>query len=185
MGVTDDYTATRSLAELHQYFREHPVTGPEGHSYIPAGHAAPTTPSLPLNTGVTDHIHASVREIVALTRGLNLAAESPPQRVQDVYDWCRRNTAHAPQVEQQRRDTVIYRQGLEHAIKAGYDKVVRPLRCPECATFGLMWVAQMQRAVCTNTRCLDHDGLSRSFTLGRLAYEHVAERTRLADEKAT
>ena len=186
MGITDDDTAAHRLAALHQYFREHPITGPEGRSYVPAGpRPTPSTPSLPINAEATDHINASVREIITHTRALNPAAEPPPQRVQDVYDWCRRNTQQATDVEQQRRETVIYRQRLEHAIRASDDKVVRPHRCPECGTYGLMWVAQMQRAVCTNTRCTGKDGLSNSFTLGRLAHEHVTARRNLAREKAT
>ena len=125
MGKTDD--ATQRLADLHTYFREHPVTGPEGHSYVNSGpRPARISPALPFNAGTSDHIQASVQEIADCTRTINPAAEPLPQCVVDVYDWCRRNTAQADEAQEQRRETVIYRQYLEHAIRASEYEVIPP-----------------------------------------------------------
>lgn len=179
MGIDDD-TAARLLADLHHHFRTHPVTGlQEGRR------ATSVTAPAPLSIATLDHIQASVAEVVELTRDMNPAASPLPPRVEAVYDWCRYNTRHADSVQEQRRETVIYRQRLEHAIRAGDHKVIRPHRCPACRTFGLMWVPAAQRAMCTNTGCARKDGTSNSFSLSRLAYEHVAARYRLARVNAT
>jgi hypothetical protein len=53
-------------------------------------------------------------------------------------------------------------------------KVIRPHRCPACRGFGLMWQGHKRRAVCTSRRCLTPEGLSNTWSLARLAYEHVA-----------
>jgi len=178
MGIRDD-TAAKQLAGLHQYFLEYPITGP---AEIPP---ASRTASVPLNLGTVDHIHASVQEVVDHTRTVNPAPEPLPRRVQDVYAWCRANTQHADAAQQQRRETIIYRQYLEHAIRAGEHEVIPPHRCPSCRTWGLMWMPAAQRAVCTNLECVTRDGTSNTFTLARLAYEHVAAQTELARARAT
>lgn len=150
------------------YFREHPVTGPVERR------ATSVVPGTPLNLRVVDHIDASVREIVHYTQAVAPDAEPLPERIQDVYQWVVANTANASEAIQQRRDTILYRQGLEHAIAMGDTKVVRPHRCPQCRTLGLMWPEGADRVVCTNVRCLTPDGMSTTWTLARLAYEHVA-----------
>jgi hypothetical protein len=168
-------TAAGRLKLLNEYLREHPVTGPEGHCVTgPPSRTTSVSRGLPFPTRVADHITASVAEVAEHTREVNPAAGPLPPRVEAVYDWYVANTALAPAAEQQRRDTIVYRQRLEHAIAMGEPKVVRPHRCPACKTFGLMWVEDAQRAVCTNTRCTTTGGLSNRWTLARLAYEHVA-----------
>jgi hypothetical protein len=37
-----------------------------------------------------------------------------------------------------------------------------------------MWQGHKRRAVCTSRRCLTPEGLSNTWSLARLAYEHVA-----------
>lgn len=156
------------------YFREHPVTGPAGHSYISSEpRATSTSPGALVNLTVVDHIDASVREVVDYTREVAPDAEPLPKRVQDVYQWVVENTATASEAIQQRRDTIVYRQSLEHAIAMGDTKVIPPHRCPRCRTFGLMWQRPIQRAACTNVRCLTPDGMSSTWTLAKLAFEHV------------
>lgn len=174
-----DDTAAQRLAGLLAYFREHPTTGPV------EGHTPTATASAPLSLATLDHITASVAEVVAHTRQVNPAAGPVPAQAAAVYDWCRKNTETCDELQAQRRERIIYRQSLEHAIRAGDVKVVRPHRCPKCRTFGLMWVPEWQRALCTNTECVDKDGLSHSFTLARLAYEHVSSRKNLRQASAT
>lgn len=174
-GEEQDDTASNRLRILDRHYRERPVTGPEGHSVTSsASRPTPVAPGLPYHAGVVDHIDRSVAEIAEHGRAVNPAAGPLPARVEAVYDWYRANTALAPAAQQQRRDTIVYRQRLEHAIAMGDTKVIRPHRCPGCKTFGLMWIAEAQRAVCTNARCTTKGGLSSSWTLARLAHAHIA-----------
>ena len=170
MGPAEDTadTAASRLRLLYQDFREHPRTGPAGRS------ATPAHPGAPVNLAVVDHIAASVREIANEARAANPQADPLPDRVEAVYDWWRDNTRLAPEHVQQRRDIVIHRQYLEHAIAMGDVNVIPPHRCPGCGTFGVVWRNQIRRAVCLNVRCVTKDGMARTWSLGRLAYEHVA-----------
>lgn len=167
-GDETDDTASSRLRLLDEHFREHPRGAPSGRSSRSAH------PGTPANLTVTDHIRASVAEVAEHARAANPHAGPLPARVEAVYDWWRERTETAPAAVQQRRDTIVYRQGLEHAIAMGDTKVIRPHRCPACRTFSLMWVDEARRAVCTNSRCTTRGGLSNSWTLARLAYEHVA-----------
>lgn len=168
MGHGDDDTAAARLGQLSRYFREPAVTGNTGR------HTRSTTPAAPVNLTIVDHIQASIQEIAADARAVNPAAGPLPERVEAVYAWYLEHTKAAGPAQQQRRDTIVYRQGLEHAIALGDIKVVRPLRCPKCRTLGLMWEAPLRRALCTNRNCVTKDGTSTTWTLARLAYEHVA-----------
>lgn len=187
MGIGDnaDDTAATNLRLLH-YLRTRPVTGPEGHSFVSsASRATPTGPGIPYNTDVVDHIRSCVSEIAADTRAVNPAAGPLPERVDAVYAWYLENTKSAARAQQQRRDTIIYRQALEHAIALGEFKVIRPHRCPQCRTLGLFWKAALKRVLCTNSRCLTDDGLSNTWDLARLAYEHIAGRENIRQVSAT
>lgn len=178
MAHGTDNAASR-LKHLTTYFREHPVTGPV------EGRTPTTSPSAPLSLDTLDHITASVAEVIDYTREANPQA-TPPESVNDIYRWCVENTYNAPEDVQQRREVIEYRQYLEHAIRAGdWRKVIRPQRCPECRTWGLMWQADMQRALCTNTECVDRDGISTTVTLARLAHEHVTARKNLRQARTT
>lgn len=181
---TETDTAAARLHALHAYFRQHPVTGPEGHSFTAfTARTPPAASPVPFDTGVVELIDAAVAEVVHHTRTVNPDAGPLPARVEDVYAWAREHTTHAPHIEQQRRDTIEYRQRLEHAIAAGDSLVVRPHRCPACRTLGLYWPPEAGRdphakAVCVNRRCAEgNGGLSRSWSLARLAYERIAEKT--------
>ncbi|MFJ8727721.1 hypothetical protein [Streptomyces sp. NPDC093269] len=183
-GDNEDNAATL-LWELHEYIQERRISGPEGHSYIssaPRGTVA--HPGLPYDSATDDYVRASVQEVVEHTRSVNPDAGLPP-RVQDTYAWMREHTEHAPEEDQFRSEVIAYRQSLEHAIRIGDDKVVRPHRCPKCRTFGLMWMAAASKAVCTNTDCSNREGLSSRFTLARLAHEHVTARKKLRNVSAT
>ena len=174
-GTADLDSAGQRLAELNAYFREHPVSGPEGHSYTLSGnHHTHAETGIPYNTRVCDHIAASVTEVVTHTRAANPDA-GLPDSIAGVYDWAREHTQAAPDDVQFRRDVLEYRHSLEHAITAGDIKVVRPHRCPACGTIGLHWQTERQRAVCLNLHCARANrGVARAWTLGRLAFERVA-----------
>lgn len=181
MGRTeDDTTAGSRLRLLYDHFRERAVTSPEGHSYVPAGpRTTRITAPAPADLGVVDHITASLTEVAAETHAANPDAGPLPSRVEAVYDWYRQHTQQAPEAVQERREAVIYRQQLEHAITMGDVDVVRPHRCPACRTFSLLWPQDRPspstgRVICSNRRCLTKQGLTRTWTLARLAYEYVA-----------
>lgn len=184
---TDDTDASSRLAQLHAYFRQHPVTGPDGHSYISSEpRATQVAPGLPFNVAVVEHITAAVREVEAHTRAANPDAGPLPEHVADVYDWAREHTEHAPEDVQQRRDTVEYRQGLEHAIAAGDFSVIRRHRCPDCGAPGLYWQQQRGEALCVNRHCARRNGgTHRTFDVARLAYEHIQARKNLRQARAT
>jgi hypothetical protein len=185
MGNGDDDTAATNL-RLLQHLRQHPVTGPDGHSYISSEpRATPTGPGIPYNVDVVDHIRACVTEVTAEVLAVNPKPGPLPERVDAVYSWYLDNTKTADRAQRRRRDTIIYRQKMEHAIAMGEMKVVRPHRCPQCRTLGLMWRPALKRALCTNMRCLNEDGMSNTWTLARLAYEHIAERENIRQVSAT
>lgn len=169
MGTRNDDTATSRLRVLSQDFREHLRTGPTN-----TRTATSVVPGTPVNLAVVDHIAASVREVVDDTLAVNPAPGPLPERIEAIYAWYVENTFNAEPAQAQRRDTIMHRQRLEHALRMGDASVIPPHRCPACRTFGLMWRASLQRALCTNGRCRGKDGMGNTWTLARLAYEHVA-----------
>lgn len=179
--MTED-TAAHRLAQLHQYFLEHPATGPSEGSTRRAGRS-----TAPLNVSVLDHINASVREVAKRTLDINPKAEPLPARAEAVYEWCRRNTEQADEYDRLRLEALEYRQYLEHAIRAGdWRRVLRPLRCPRCNTFSLlMWVEREQRALCSNRDCTDPEGMGTKVSLGWLAHAQVTARKSLRRISAT
>ncbi|QKW31448.1 hypothetical protein HUT11_35385 (plasmid) [Streptomyces seoulensis] len=174
MSHEDD--AAHRLAALATYYRQHPVKGPAGHSYISSEpRATQTAPGLPWDTGTDDHITRSITEVVNHTRAINPDAEPVPVHVANVYEWCRANTAAADADQEQQREALIYRQGLEHAIRAGDHSVIRPHRCPSCGAPGLFWQRHLQAAMCVNRHCARRNhGRHQQYSLAELAYEHVA-----------
>lgn len=177
MGIADDTdTASARLHQLSTYFRTHPATGPTERT------SRSTTPGAPLNLGVVDHITRAVAEVVDHTRTVNPDAGPLPAHVAAVYDWCREHTQHAPEIEQQRRETLELRHRLEHAVQAGDGLVVRPIRCPACGTIGVHWNAQAWRAVCLNRNCARrNDGVSQTWTLAQLAHHQISAQKSLRD----
>lgn len=185
-GETSADSATQSLRHLANYFHERPVTGPDGHSYISnQPRATNTHPGLPVNVRVLERIDQTVAEVVAYTREVNPNAGQPPEDVRDVYRWCVEHTAHAPEVQQQRREILEYQHALEHAVAAGETDVIRPHRCPECRTFGLMWDGHRRVIRCTNRECVDTGGLGTIVDFNRLAQQYIAEKRKLRQVSAT
>lgn len=161
--------AANSLYLLDTHYRRHPDHGPGERR------AASVTPGTPLNIGIVDHIDACIAEVVEHTR-----AEAPhpgplPDRVADIYDWYREHTDTAGPEVQLRRDIVIHRQRLEHAIELGDDKVIRTHPCPACRTWGLKWQAHARRALCLKKDCRDRNGMARTWSLARLATQYVTD----------
>jgi len=87
---------------------------------------------------------------------------SPDPRVRDERAY----TAAAGWIRAGHLDDVL--------VAMGDTAVIRPHRCPACNTMGLMWRDELQRVLCTNRRCVTKAGMSRTWSLARLAHEHVA-----------
>lgn len=162
------------MYQLTRDFLEHPRTAPVERS-------APTAVAgTPVNLSVVDHVTACVTELAAHTRDVNPEAGPLPEHVAGVYTWHLTNTRQADERQRQRGETIVYRQQLEHAIAMGDTTVVRPHRCPACGTLGLHWAAGKAR--CLNAHCARRNGgTSQSWSLAKLAYEHVASKKRLSD----
>lgn len=168
MSIQDDDTAATRLHELEQYYLVPHRTAPPGGRPTQRVHS----PAL-VRLGIIEHMLDSAHEVERITYEAAPTAAPRTGQLADMYDWCRQQTADAAPELKRRREAVIYRQGLEHAIAAGDTKVVRRHRCPGCRTFGLFWQSAMRRAVCVNHYCTDRHGLSRSWSLARLAQQHV------------
>jgi len=129
-----------------------------------------------VNLGVVDRIRAAVYEVEHHTRTAAPDAGRYTGEESRVYDWARQHTAHLETEQQQAREAIIYRQGLEHAIAAGDTTVIRRHPCPECGCYGLYWRHTSQRAVCVNQYCIDDNLMSHAWELKRLAHDHIARK---------
>lgn len=165
-----DDTATARLRELDTYYREHPQAGPAER------HAPTVAATAPLNIAVIDHLRACVDEVEGHTHTVDPRSGPAPADVTAVYDWFRQHTAHAGDEQARVRETVIYRQGLEHAILQGDADIVCTHPCPRCQTWGLQWVHAARRARCLNEECVDKSGAGSMWSLGRIATAHIASR---------
>ncbi|MFF8250113.1 hypothetical protein [Streptomyces griseus] len=164
-----DNTTEQRLRLLQAEFTQHQRRGPgDGRT------ATRTTSPAPLDLNVLDRIRTAVNEVVEHTRTAAPDAGPTPADDTRIYDWSRQHTAHLGTAQHQARETVIYRQGLEHAIAMGDTTVVCKHPCPGCGCWGLLWRPAVQRAACINRYCVDNDGLSRSWPLQTLAHRHVA-----------
>lgn len=167
MGSEAD-DAARSLKLLDTHFHRHPENGPTERR------APGSAASTPLNLAMVDHIGACINEVVDHAREITAGPLKPlPERAAAVYAWYLEQTADAGPEQVLRRDIVIYRQHLEHAIALGEHKVVRAHPCPACETWGLMWQPTTRRALCPNRYCRDRNGMARTWSLARLATAHV------------
>ncbi|WP_329376200.1 hypothetical protein [Streptomyces sp. NBC_01483] len=167
---SDTEDAASSLHLLATHYREHPQTGPSERR------APSVNPGAPLNLGILDRLEQCVDEVVEHARADAGDSLGPlPPRVRDVYDWWTDSTADASPEVRLRRDIVIYRQGLENAIRLGEHKRIRTHPCPGCHTWGLQWEPHRQKALCLNRKCRDRNGMARTWSLARLATQYVTE----------
>ena len=174
MGHTDaSQKAAEQLAFLAEYFVDLPLARRRPIRQI--------EDVAPCNVDTVSHIHASVREIADY-----MAVESPgtleplPASAPAVYDWLIRNTDTDDDAAKRRRDSLVYRQYLEHAIAAGDPTVVRRHPCPGCGCFGLHWRAPIGKAVCRNRTCRTPEGRAQVWSLAFLAHEYIESQEKRA-----
>ncbi|PVC80565.1 hypothetical protein DBP19_36115 [Streptomyces sp. CS090A] len=169
-----DNTTEHRLRLLQAEFTQFERRGPGD------GRTATRTESpAPVNLGVLDYLTAATTEVVEHTRAAAPDAQPFAGPLPDLYEWSRQATADLDTGRQQARETLIYRQGLEHALEMGDSTVIRKHPCPGCGCWGLMWRPAVQRAACPNRYCIDDDGLSRTWELKTLAHHHIAEQLAL------
>ncbi|NJA56710.1 hypothetical protein [Streptomyces sp. NEAU-H3] len=142
--------------------------------------ATRTAGSIPVSLDALDHLARTTAELDAIVHKHAPDAAPAPADAYARRDWFMEHTAHLDDDGQREARATVYRQGLEHAIAMGDDKVVRRHPCPSCGTWGLFWRPAARRAACVNTHCADaNGGLPRTWSLARLAAAHTArEETR-------
>ncbi|MFD9721047.1 hypothetical protein [Streptomyces sp. NPDC059076] len=128
---------------------------------------------------ILDYIVKAEGEVIEHTRAEAPTAGPAPAAYEDILDWCREHTEELDEERQQARETLIYRQGLEHAIAMGDVTVVRRHPCPACGCWGLFWLASATRAVCVNRYCTNKAGLAHRWPLATLAHRHITAQKRL------
>ncbi|MFI2620443.1 hypothetical protein [Streptomyces sp. NPDC018584] len=174
MGTGEaDAAATTAAARMRLLEQEFTTPRRHGDTGRPT---RPSTATAPLDLGMHDYRQASVDEVVTHTRALVPEATTPPAKASAVYDWMRQHTAHLANEQRQAADAVVYRQSLEHALAIGDESVVRRQPCPACGCWGLFWNAAARRAACVNQHCTDTRGQARTWSLARLASQHIAAR---------
>lgn len=176
----DSVTAAERLRTLDTYHRT-PIRGAQ------AVRAAPSSiPGTPVSIGMLDYLDRTGDEIDQLAARDEAAARAvdptlliapKPAALAARYEWWE-SIPVPDQAREDDRARVIYRQGLEHAIREGDTKVVRKHPCPACGCYTLMWARRGGNvAVCPNLRCVDADGMSHTWTLTQIADHHIlAER---------
>lgn len=138
----------------------------------PSGRTRAPFPSGPAPIGLLDHLQAAYDEAVTHTRALAPQAPPAPADQREIYRWMNEATRDLEEEKRLVLRALTYRQGLEHAIRAGDDLVVRPATCPECGCFSLVWDADRRRVVCIVTDCR-RDGRPTALTLHEVAVHEV------------
>jgi hypothetical protein len=147
----------------------------------PSGRTRPVHASAPIaadiDLGILAYMTAARDELEAHTRrAADAELEPAPRDAVAIYQWWVDNTKHLEAAARRVGEAMVYRQGLEHAIRARDTSVIRNEPCPSCGCYGLVWRGMEQRAVCVNDRDTDDNGNPRRFTLAGLA-QHAVEKT--------
>ncbi|MFJ8677178.1 hypothetical protein [Streptomyces sp. NPDC093589] len=182
MGYEDSSTtrAAAGMRILQEEFTAPRARTADGAPRARAVHAPP-----PCDLGLLDHLQQSRRELIDTTRVM-LAGHPTPQPLppapadEGIYQWMVESTAHLDAGRRRAQDAIVYRQGLEHALRAGDTLVIRREACPGCGCWSLMWRQQIQRAVCIQRECRDDIGRASQWELRQLAHHHIANRPQRA-----
>lgn len=137
----------------------------------PSGHVRAVEPSTPLDVGLLDYMLATQHEVIEHTRA-SVVGPLPPASA-DIYRWYEQQTPAMDAGARRAGEAMLYRQGLEHALRAGEVEVIRKERCPSCRCFTLTWKRRLSAAICDNDRDLDEQQRNRRWTLAQLAQQAV------------
>lgn len=141
----------------------------------PSGRTRPAHAPAPIDLGILAHMTAARDELVAHARaaapGTDLAPV--PRDAAAVYQWWADNTPYLDDAAQRVGEALVYRQGMEHAIRLRDTTVIRREPCPSCGCYSLIWRGIERRALCVNDRDAADNGTPRRFTLAELAQQAV------------
>jgi len=173
MGTGDETATARARLRLLKQEYATPGLRQPG----PRTRSAPhPPPSAPADLAIIDHVRQAAREIVTYTQSVAPDAGPAPADDADKYEWCRRETASLAPQQRMVRDAMLIRHGLEHALEAGDEAVIRQEACPRCRCWGLFWRAVQQVAFCANATCTDRRGRPSLWTLRQIAEARVVAR---------
>jgi hypothetical protein len=130
---------------------------------------------MPIHPGILDHMTASRGEMVEHARAAiptERVRRPVPHDVAEVYRWYEEHTPYLDPAARRAGEAIMYRQHLEHAVRARDGVVIKKERCLSCRCFSLVWYAPLGAAVCSNERDLDR-GRPRRFSLAQLAERAV------------
>lgn len=161
-------TATARLKLLQGDIGQ-PRSRPSG----PSGRNRQTHPAAPLPVGLVDAMRAARDEAITHTRTVAPDAGPAPEDEAAIYAWMARSTARLDEAKRRATEAIMYRQGLEHALRARNPDVIRPEFCPACGCLSLFWQPELRRAVCAVTDCLTKSGRPNMWTLRQLAERAV------------
>ena len=138
----------------------------------PSGRTRSPFPAGPIPAGMLDHLRDAYQEAVSHTREVAPEAGPAPADSRQIYRWMDQVTRHLDADKRQVTEELMYRQGLEHALRRGDTDVVRPETCPACECYSLFWDQARQRAVCAVSDCTTN-GRPSAWTLRELATQAV------------
>lgn len=170
MGHEDTAAAADRLTLLRRYHLAPAPPRPDGQ---PRAAIHPTARA-PVDLALIDYVTGVVAEAAAFVHATTppdqpLPAGPGPDR---LYDWIDAHTGHLDTARAAARDALVYRQALEHALRAGDETVIRREACPACGCLGLFWSPERQRARCAYAPCRTK-GRPSTWTLAQLATAHV------------
>lgn len=146
-----------------------------GRATDPSGRTRPAHAPAPIDLGILAHMTAARDEIVAHAHAAAPDADLPPvpRDAAAVYQWWADNTPYLDDAARRVGEALVYRQGLEHALRLRDTTVIRREPCPSCGCYSLIWRGMERRALCVNDRDSDDDGAPRRFALAELAQQAV------------
>lgn len=171
MGKGDE-DSIAGVATARLRLLQHEITEPHTRGAGPSGRTRNPFPAGPIPAGLLDHMRDAYQEAVSNTQAVAPAAGPPPADHSEVYGWMDRSTQDLNEEKRRIIEAVMFRQGLEHGIRAGHTDVVRPIPCPTCGCWSLIWDEGRQRVVCPVDDCFT-DGRSTSWSLRDLAVRAV------------
>lgn len=145
-----------------------PRARPDG----PSGRTRSPFPAGLVPPGLLDHLQAAVDEAIGHTRSVAPAAGPVPGDLARIYEWMDRSTRHVDAGKRRIVEAIILRQGWEHELWAGNQDVVRPVPCPACGCWSLLWDRDRRLVICSVDDCVTA-GRPTAWTLRDLAERAV------------
>ena len=122
-----------------------------------------------MNLGLLDHFERTVRDAKTAVRAAVPTAKPAPADMAAYYQWIEEETAALDRQRARGIEVLVYRQGLEHAMRLGETAVLRREQCPRCACWSLQWRAVTRQAACLVAWCRDRRGAPSTWTLQQVA----------------